>query len=487
MKADNCQEPKSPRFRFEHIGPVAEAELELGDLTIISGRNNTGKTYLAYTLYGFLKTWAHWLEPGNPISKQAAGGLEGANRYPVFDKIIGSITEGRDDPIEAEREMLNRERREIMESLTHSFSKDVLAGVFSAHPDTFADASLKVFLDEFPQHESSMRLTAHGGGVLSGDVSLEYDGERITVADLMLQKTRTRSSKVRKGLWDMYLRFLFPELVRTEPFVLTAERFGISLFYKELDFTKNRLVDLLQKMGNRDSGDFYLPLALMDEASSRYALSIRDNINYTRNISDFVKQKSEFHEEKYFKNIENMMKGYYRSTGDNIEFRSTARGTRRFEVPLHLASSSARGLSDLYFFLRHVARENHLLIIDEPESHLDTDNQILLARLAARLVRSGLKILVTTHSDYFVKEINNLVMLNGLLEGKEEVVRSLKYENDDGIEPGRIRGYIAEGNRLTRCEVDKFGVDMPVFDRTIDRINRAANELASHLEEDAEA
>ena len=29
--------------------------MELGDLTIIAGRNNTGKTYLAYTLYGFLK------------------------------------------------------------------------------------------------------------------------------------------------------------------------------------------------------------------------------------------------------------------------------------------------------------------------------------------------------------------------------------------------------------------------------------------------
>ena len=34
--------------------------MELGDLTIIAGRNNTGKTYLAYTLYGFLKMWKAW-------------------------------------------------------------------------------------------------------------------------------------------------------------------------------------------------------------------------------------------------------------------------------------------------------------------------------------------------------------------------------------------------------------------------------------------
>ena len=39
-------------FTFKNIGPIEKAELELGDLTIIAGRNNTGKTYLTYTLYG---------------------------------------------------------------------------------------------------------------------------------------------------------------------------------------------------------------------------------------------------------------------------------------------------------------------------------------------------------------------------------------------------------------------------------------------------
>ena len=45
------------KFRFKNLGPIKEADLELGDLTIIAGRNNTGKTYLAYALYGFLKRW----------------------------------------------------------------------------------------------------------------------------------------------------------------------------------------------------------------------------------------------------------------------------------------------------------------------------------------------------------------------------------------------------------------------------------------------
>ena len=54
IDSDTCP---SLNFRFKNIGPVKDANLELGDLTIIAGRNNTGKTYVVYTLYGFLKMW----------------------------------------------------------------------------------------------------------------------------------------------------------------------------------------------------------------------------------------------------------------------------------------------------------------------------------------------------------------------------------------------------------------------------------------------
>ena len=179
------------------------------------------------------------------------------------------------------------------------------------------------------------------------------------------------------------------------------------------------------------------------------------------------------------------MDGYYAASSDAIEFRSIARNDRRFAIPLHLASSSARGLSDLYFFLRHVARRDHILIIDEPESHLDTANQVLLARLLARLVQAGLKVLLTTHSDYLIKEFNNLIMLNGSFNKKTRVVKKLGYTRKDCIAPERIRAYIAQRQSLTRCEIDKLGIDMPNFDETINNINDVANELAIRVSENS--
>ena len=42
------------RVSMENIGIIRYAEFEVGDLTLICGTNNTGKTYATYALYGFL-------------------------------------------------------------------------------------------------------------------------------------------------------------------------------------------------------------------------------------------------------------------------------------------------------------------------------------------------------------------------------------------------------------------------------------------------
>jgi predicted ATP-dependent endonuclease of OLD family len=42
-------------FELKNIGAVKQANIELGKLTIICGKNNTGKTYITYSIYGFLR------------------------------------------------------------------------------------------------------------------------------------------------------------------------------------------------------------------------------------------------------------------------------------------------------------------------------------------------------------------------------------------------------------------------------------------------
>ena len=475
------RDPTPLTFTFENIGPIENADLELGDLTIIAGRNNTGKTYLVYTLYGFLTTWEDW--PGPALRSRKARAAERSRRserYPTFAQINEQVEENGQAEVLVDHAALSRERREAIAALTRRFSEGGLAGVFSSSPEKFESASIGVKLGT----ESPWPNRPVDGTEPVDTPSIRYDGEKLSVFVDQPDDKLYHPAALRRRLWRRYLRFLFPDLP-SDPFVLSAERFGISLFYRELDFKKSQLVDLLQKYGDSKGKDDDFPFLLLDETTSRYARPIKDNIDYTRSIPDLRKQKSEIHADGFFNDIKRLMNGYYAASSDAIEFRSVARGDRRFAIPLHLASSSARGLSDFYFFLRHVARRDHLLIIDEPESHLDTANQVLLARLLARLIQAGPKVLLTTHSDYLIKELNNLIMLSRSFRNKSKVMRKLKYSRDDYIVPERIRAYVAANGGIAKCEIDKLGIDMPNFDQTINEINDVANELAIRVSEDS--
>ena len=45
------------KIELENFGVLKQAEFTLGDFTILCGKNNTGKTYATYALYGFLDSW----------------------------------------------------------------------------------------------------------------------------------------------------------------------------------------------------------------------------------------------------------------------------------------------------------------------------------------------------------------------------------------------------------------------------------------------
>ena len=45
------------KITIKNLGALKQASFSLGELTIICGGNNTGKTYATYALFGFLTFW----------------------------------------------------------------------------------------------------------------------------------------------------------------------------------------------------------------------------------------------------------------------------------------------------------------------------------------------------------------------------------------------------------------------------------------------
>ena len=445
------------KFHFERIGPIDAADLELGDLTIVAGRNNTGKTYLVYTMYGFLRTLASgWYCPLEDSLVLRFGDFLNAE--------VGS-------QLSVDRREISRFRRRTIEQAAPRFSEMGISSTFSSPPSAFADARLSVELGaELPSNGEQFPFSPAG----ELRATAQY-GKRTVVLKLA---SRAHATAGRASAVALAMNVAFPDV--PDPFVLSAERFGIALFYKELDLTKSRLVEILQQIDDRELQSGRTPLVVVGDIASRYAMPVKDNVDFTRNIENTLHQESDFFGDKLHEEVKKLMSGYYTSTDGVVRFKSKARKNGAFDIPLHIASSSARGLSDLYFYLRHVASSNDVLFIDEPETHLDTANQVQLAHVISRLVAAGLKVIVSTHSDYLIKELNNLVMLD-YLRRKGSCPKRLKstYGSHVGIGCERIRAYVAESRTLRPCMVDRYGIDAPVFDETIDSINRVSTELTS--------
>ena len=446
--------------KFENIGPIKSAELELGDFTIIAGQNNTGKTYLVYTLYGFLHIWQSEKFKFLSIlsyNKKLLKKLEN-----LAEKIKKTNT--------AEMDFSDYER--LQNWIIEKTSSNFINHVFSSPNGEFEKA-------RFSLKTSGTNSTMENEVHFHGASSLTSHAQ-----DKNLILKLNNSDDINLSTKDItnILTLLFLNMIeenQPKPFILSTERFGISLFYKELDFTKNRLVEELQKLSDKEtSGENFDPFIFIDRESARYAKPIKDNIDFTRDLARIQKKKSNLLTDKNH-SIEKIMDGYFKANNNEIRFISKKRGDNRFDIPLHLASSSARGVSDLYFYLKHVAGKGQILIIDEPESHLSPTNQILMARLLAFCVNSGLKVLITTHSDYLIKEINNLIMLNSDFDGKNAFLNRHKknYTSDDCLKPESVKAYVCEDGKLESCVVNETGINMPVFDDAIDKINKISNEL----------
>ena len=90
------------------------------------------------------------------------------------------------------------------------------------------------------------------------------------------------------------------------------------------------------------------------------------------------------------------------------------------DLPLTSAASAASETAPIVLYLRHFVRPGELLIIEEPESHLHPAKQAQLIRLLAAAVQEGVRILITTHSEWILEELANLVRMSALPRHKRE-------------------------------------------------------------------
>lgn len=445
------------KFNFEYLGGIDNGSIELGDLTIICGPNNMGKTYISYAIYGLLRHFKQWVDLSIPQDR---------------------LTQLRDEgTVVIELQDYQQKLASYLKRASNEFSLN-LSNYFNVPEDFFQDAKAEFSHDELRfDFTQEFRQTISFGQSEQLNFLKAKDETVLSITFQTTAKGRVPNRILESAISDQITECLFAKLL-PRPFVVTSERTGIALFYKELDISKNAIIEHLT--GN----DNVNPFELLNSMRSRYAQPIHDNINVVRDYENLSKQKSFIREDsescKAIRDaLQDLMGGSYKAVNKQVMYMPRKeKGRDKVAIPVYVASSSIKSLFLIDLYINSLAEKNGMLIIDEPELNLHPDNQRKMAGLLARLVNAGVKVLVTTHSDYLIRELNNRVMLNLEIENKTEIMKDAKMTNHDLLRPNQIKAYsLKDDHKIHPVKVDRYGINMEIFDNLI----AVANELADKI------
>lgn len=457
------------KFKVSHLGALRQAEFEVGGLTLICGPNNTGKTYATYAFYGFL----HFVHNGYhfELPQQA------------FDELVrqGTTTLNIKTYIK-DAGLLNKISQQYLQYLPNVFASDKTrfetTGFECLSIASFAQAS--IISKKVKISDSGVILEAHNENddVFLSLLNNDEGFERGTHSSYLLQM----------HLSDVLSRFVAPRLAPF-PFMASAERTGAAIFQNELDFNRSRLIELLA-----DKTASITPFAFFEKFKGDYPLAVRQNVDFIRDIkAKTMAQKSPLLQRcpAIAERLLTIIGGSYVVGKDGgVSFKPTDK--KNIKLTLVESSSTARALLDLSFYVNHLAKTGDILLIDEPELNLHPSNQRALARVFGMLVNAGVKVFITTHSDYIVRELNTLIMLNKNDDRLAQLAKDKGYIPAELLKADDVRVYVSgkasillDGNKqkssqmtLTRCPISQeYGIELTSFDNEIERMNELQDEI----------
>ena len=431
------------RISAENFGPIVSGSVDLRPLTVFVGPSNTGKTYFAILIYalhrildGFprlpiMYQFRHRFGVGfrNGKSLRMDADLSEKERHAVFEKLE---SDGR--PFRFSD--LPRSVREVTQTmlkdsdLLGSFLRSELERCF----DLGSVADLVRLSGSPNSMEVSMNVSEEEGdlwhfGMEISESPISADGQ---IEDMvLLPEGRAASESLPYQGFMRLLESIKGQLELSSPH---HRAYLIGQLFEEL---------LNVATANGRGATHYLPAArngIMQShrviASSLVANATRAGLErfpeiptFSGVMADFMQRLIHYEDEHsadaLVKNLadalerevlDGKIRGNTSLAGGIPDFVYQPRKTEE-NIRLTRASSMVTELAPVVLLLRNAIARGDMLIIDEPEAHLHPGAQTDMAKTLGRLVRAGVRVVVTTHSDWLLMEIGNLIR-EGELEEK---------------------------------------------------------------------
>ena len=444
-------------YKVENLGKIKSATIDLSkDLTIFCGPNNTGKTFLSYAIYG-LGDGIKWESDIIPslYSQLIELELKGFIEINLYDFIL--------------------QNKEIVYSNNNKSLKARLSILLGVEPSQVEDSKPELkwheetLLDEVKEMSFSLRGIHLAQFSVSFEKSIGSEIIKLSFKRIELnnQELFDYVSEI-KVVHDLFMRHLYIPLGRSI-FFLTAERSGITVFGKEMFSNRFDVTSEIQSLGEINQE---VISDVFKKRTNVYSKAIQDAIQFQQNIPSHNSESSLDGFRALADQVEvNILKGKI-STDENGDIYYS---TDEIKISIQQTASTIKSIASLVLFLRYKARSGSTLFIDEPELNLHPDNQRLIARIIAQIVNAGIKVFISTHSDYIIRELNTLILFKKFEEEDKtkELMDRYGYDKKELLNPNKVGVYSFE-----HIEGGKVVVEpLPLTDSgiNINSINKAIN------------
>ena len=150
------------------------------------------------------------------------------------------------------------------------------------------------------------------------------------------------------------------------------------------------------------------------------------------------------------------------------------------DLALANASSMVSELAPVVLYLQHMIEPDNVLIIEEPESHLHPAMQVEFTRQIAALVNAGVRVIVTTHSEWLLEELANIVRRSGIPEAERGDKITLQQEQVGAwlFKPKRR----PKGSTVSEIPIDESGLYPSGYDEVASVLHNEWADISSGIE-----
>jgi len=452
---------------IKSFGPISDGKITLKPLTLFIGPNNSGKSYAAMLIHSVFESYTPTALPRRmPNFMRPRFFTEYLDiraflkEFPELKRQIDGLKGG--EELEISKQIIEKIANKIFEETYEKRLSDEIIRSYACPLNEL----IRIGKGSF---ELKINVNSYG-------IRLAYQKDKLKIKeysqlDIKIKVKPIKSPRITINVEERKNE-IFINL--SEPWKKKEER-GMSMFYLLIDIILDVLASKIFE--NVAIPCYYLPAARSGILQGHKALAASivkkapyvgierlEIPKFSGVVSDFISSVITLPEERgpFYRLAQNFEKELIKGeivvrTLDEYLYPEIKYSFQKTEIPLHRASSTVSELAPLFLYLKYIIEPGCILIIEEPEAHLHPENQRILAKFLVRLIRKGVNIVITTHSEYLLEQLSSFILLSKV-DAKKRVER-YKYSEEDFLKPDEISAYVfaydkrSAGHKIIEVEI----------------------------------